>query len=566
MKYYFVDDLFKKRTALLESKTAKPFIDDLIKKADIAVQKSVPSAKFSNFMIFFENGSRAEYEKGYFEKRNDCMRILSAYFLTNNQKYLTPLIDYINYICDEFTWCVPAHCDIHKFSTREIVERVDLFQAETTRLFSEIIMLVGNNLPSYVKERMKYEVERRVFRPIRDLETFQGPTFYWENMTNNWSAVCGAGVTLGMMCFMEDKEIQTFIPRITGWMDTYLEGISEDGCCVEGMAYWKYGFFHFTLLADIMKKYTKGKINYFEKEKVKKLALFNQRMILSDSVCVSVSDSSDEFSFQIGLISFLKKIYPEVSRPDLKLGQIWGNVLSTASIIWFDEDYTKDDMTEESFYYEEPELFISKKPTYSFCAVGGHNAQPHNHNDVGSFIITNDDKVILNDLGSGKYTKDYFAPATRYNYLVTGSQGHSVPIINGTYQIAGRDHSAKNVSCSDKHFELELQDAYEDGIIEKIHRHFSLKNDRIVLTDTFVYSRKTESVIERLVTKSKPEIREDYIIINKSQIHFDKEKYSLKVTETSYKGARGVSDIPVYLIDFEFTDKSIREFKIEIRL
>ena len=47
-----------------------------------------------------------------------------------------------------------------------------------------------------------------------------------------------------------------------------VEGISEDGCCVEGMAYWKYGFFHFTLLADIMKKYTKGKINYFEKEKV----------------------------------------------------------------------------------------------------------------------------------------------------------------------------------------------------------------------------------------------------------------------------------------------------------
>jgi len=449
---------------------------------------------------------------------------------------------------------------------REIVERVDLFQSETVRLFSEIIMLMGNNLPSYVKERMKYEVERRVFRPIRDLETFQGPTFYWENMTNNWSAVCGAGVTLGMMCFMEDREIKTFVPRITGWMDNYLEGISDDGCCEEGISYWGYGFFHFVLLADIIKKYTKGKINYFEKEKVKNLALFNQRMILSESECVSFSDSREEFQFKIGLISHLKSIYPEIYRPSLKYGTICGNVHSTAEILWFDERYREDELHEEIVYYRDPQLFVSRQNSYSFAAKGGHNAEPHNHNDMGSFIITKGDKIILNDLGAGKYTKDYFIPDTRYNYLVTGSQGHSVPIINGTYQLPGKDRSAKNVSHSDKHFEVELQDAYKEGIIERIHRNFVLNDDSIVLTDTFIYSDKTESVTERFVSKTKPELKDGCITINDASLYFDKEKYLLTVTETSIKSHIGDIDVPVYLIDFEFTDKSIREFKLEIRL
>ncbi len=565
MKYYFVNNLFEKRDALLKSDAAKPFIEDVIKKADLAIEKNVPSAKFSDFMIFFENGSRSEYEKGYFEKRNDCMYILSAYFLTNNQKYLTPLIDYINYICDEFTWCVPAHCNIHKFSTREIVERVDLFQAETLRLFSEIIMLTGNNLPSYVKERMKYEVDRRIFRPIRDLETFQGPTFYWEEIKTNWSAVCGAGVALGMMCFMEDKEIQTFLPRIISWMDSYLKGISDDGCCEEGMSYWGYGFFHFVLLSDIVRKYTKNEINYFEKEKVKNLALFNQRMILSDSICVSVSDSTDNFSFKIGLVSFLKSIYPEVMLPDLKYGSIHGNVHSTAELLWFDENYKKDAPTEKAFYYDEPQLYVSKKKAYSFCAKGGHNAQPHNHNDVGSFIITSQDKIILSDLGSGKYTKDYFVGATRYTYLVTGSHGHSVPIINDTYQLPGRDHSAKNASYSDNHFEIELQDAYEKGIIEKIHRHFSLESDCVILTDTFVYSDKTQTITERLITKTKPEIKNNCLVLENAKLIFDNKKYSVNVTESSYKSHSGV-DTSVYLIDFEFINKDEREFKLEIKL
>lgn len=60
-----------------------------------------------------------------------------AYWLTQDEKYLEPLIDYIMYICDEFSWCLPAHVKYPEVSAKEAIEHIDLFQAETARLLAE---------------------------------------------------------------------------------------------------------------------------------------------------------------------------------------------------------------------------------------------------------------------------------------------------------------------------------------------------------------------------------------------------------------------------------------------
>lgn len=50
---------------------------------------------------------------------------------------------------------------------------------------------------------------------------------------------------------------------------------------------------------------------------------------------------------------------------------------------------------------------------------GGNNDEPHNHNDIGSFLLTVEGEVFLTDLGCGEYTKEYFQPDTRYDICVT---------------------------------------------------------------------------------------------------------------------------------------------------
>ncbi|MBQ8301791.1 MAG: heparinase II/III family protein, partial [Clostridia bacterium] len=73
---------------------------------------------------------------------------------------------------------------------------------------------------------------------------------------------------------------------------------------------------------------------------------------------------------------------------------------------------------------------------------GGNNGEPHNHNDIGSFSILKNGEMILCDIGSGEYTKEYFSDK-RYEILCDSSFGHSVPIINGYGQSSGSEFTQK---------------------------------------------------------------------------------------------------------------------------
>ncbi|MFJ2374236.1 hypothetical protein ACIOZL_15690 [Streptomyces sp. NPDC087769] len=73
---------------------------------------------------------------------------------------------------------------------------------------------------------------------------------------------------------------------------------------------------------------------------------------------------------------------------------------------------------------------------------GGHNEELHNHNDLGSFVVAVDGEPLLAELGAGFYNGQYFGP-DRYDILCTGSQGHSVPLLNGTVQRASREAAAE---------------------------------------------------------------------------------------------------------------------------
>src|SRR5699024_757906 len=81
---------------------------------------------FSDFKQFFDSGSRIEYEKNYFEKRKrlNTFAIMSL-LEPDEHQYLLALENTIWSICNEFSWCLPAHYSI------EAEANIDLFAAET---------------------------------------------------------------------------------------------------------------------------------------------------------------------------------------------------------------------------------------------------------------------------------------------------------------------------------------------------------------------------------------------------------------------------------------------------
>src|SRR5206468_10408514 len=82
------------------------------------------------------------------------------------------------------------------------------------------------------------------------------------------------------------------------------------------------------------------------------------------------------------------------------------------------------------------------------AAWGGHNAQSHNHNDVGNFIVYGDGKPVLIDLGVETYSAKTFS-SQRYEIWTMQSAYHNLPTINGVLQAAGREFQAKNLSFNE---------------------------------------------------------------------------------------------------------------------
>jgi len=100
---------------------------------------------------------------------------------------------------------------------------------------------------------------------------------------------------------------------------------------------------------------------------------------------------------------------------------------------------------------------------WELAAKGGHNAESHNHNDLGNFLLNVDGRPLIFEIGAPSYERDYFGPG-RYAFLAARTLGHSLPIINGSEQAQGREFFAQvadaTIDRQNVHYEVDLTKAY----------------------------------------------------------------------------------------------------------
>lgn len=417
-------------------------------------------------------------------------------------------------------------------------------------------MCVGDKLPKYALDRMEYEIRRRIFATIATQK------YDWELSKMNWSVVCGAGCTMAALYFGTDEEKEIYVKRFIGCLDSYLEGIENDGCCKEGIGYWTYGFGSFVILAQAVKVYTDGKVDYFKNPKVKTLAMFPQKVRMSHSKVAAFSDCSENFSFNIGLASWLKSTYSEFICPELKFGKYVGVVNSISELLWFDENYKGQPLTYETNYFADSQWYINRKEKFSFATKGGHNNEPHNHNDVGSFMITVGDETFISDLGSGVYTKETFRAETRYTLVQDSSRGHSVPIVDEKYQSPGSQRCSKNLKMTDNSIEFNIEDAYDTDAVNEIKRSFKIDENKVTLTDVFDFNSEGVSVVERFISKKEPVLCDGYADFGIGRIVYESKRYTPSVsTERFIKN--DFEEVAVYQIDFAPVNKGEKVFEFE---
>jgi hypothetical protein len=111
---------------------------------------------------------------------------------------------------------------------------------------------------------------------------------------------------------------------------------------------------------------------------------------------------------------------------------------------------------------------------------GGHNAEQHNHNDVGSFVVALGSATPLLDPGAEVYTRRTFS-SRRYESNVLNSFGHPVPRVAGKLQREGRQAAAKVLKTG-------FADA-EDTLVLDIRSCYDVP-ELTRLVRTFVFSRE----------------------------------------------------------------------------
>lgn len=432
---------------------------DLKSYGERALIEPMPSLTFRLYRQFSDMGERKAYEEAYFDRRGRLAAVAMLALDTIRPDALQALEEMLWDVCGEYTWCLPAHLGTGEIN--QVNGNIDLFAAETVHMLAEIVSIHAERLDRLVIERIRSEAERRIFTPLYREQR----KFHWQTADHNWSAVCGGCCGMAALLLLKDEiTLQESISHTISCMNAFLSGYGEDGGCAEGIGYWVYGFGYFTYYAEMLREYSEGELNLLTGSKIAAIAAFPLRVHLSGGTYVNYSDSTEQEEIPSGLISLLaSRIGLQVDLP-LHIPLLtddpchrWAHLLR--NVMWSDPAVYGDEgafgLAERGFIFQNLGWMIAKgaldspdtkrtngDPLHVAISVkGGHNDEPHNHNDLGQFIIHCGGENILCDPGAGLYTQAYFAPGREQLFHISSS-GHSVPLIEGQEQSSGRQAQA----------------------------------------------------------------------------------------------------------------------------
>jgi hypothetical protein len=148
------------------------------------------------------------------------------------------------------------------------------------------------------------------------------------------------------------------------------------------------------------------------------------------------------------------------------------------------------------------------------AAWGGHNGQSHNHNDVGNFLVYQNGRPALIDVGRPTYTRQTFS-RDRYKIWAMQSAYHNLPMVNGQMQQAGGRYAAREVryeaddttAC----LQMDLASAYPPaaGIETWIRTVRLVRGQSVHVTDQFALGEASSDIVQHLITPCDVELMPD---------------------------------------------------------
>jgi hypothetical protein len=494
-------------------------LPDAVQAAHLKLGESVlgfewPSLPATLFLEYARMGNRSHYQDVRNVRRNTLRDLVVAECLEGDGRFLEDISNGIWTTCEETYWGVPAHIGVQK-AGKGLPDAeeptVDLFAAETLSLLAWTYYLLSDRLDSVsplIRSRIVYESQRRALTPCLEGEDFSWMGFHGRSV-NNWNPwICSNWLT-GTLLLEEDAGRRlASVKKILQCLDAFIKGYHSDGGCDEGPGYWgRAGASLFDNL-EILYSATDGAMDVYTQPLIRNMGQFIYRAQIADHYFVNFADAS------------------AVVTPSPSLTFRYGKAIGDRGMValgaWAAREQNLDSgVLNDSLARQLPALFAldalakaepgqplprdvwldgiqffsardvkGKSEGFYVATKGGHNAESHNHNDVGNFIVYVDGRPVIADAGVETYTAKTFS-STRYELWTMQSAYHSLPTVNNVQQSPGREFAGSNVFYSagddQAEFVLDIARAYpkEAGIKSWTRTVCLVRDEEVIVTDRF---------------------------------------------------------------------------------
>jgi len=509
---------------------------DLIANGERYLGYKWPDLPATLFLEYAREGNRSRYEREHFARRTALTDLIVAECVEGKGRFLDDIANGVWAICEESFWGLPAHVSVQKAGSglpdaEEPI--VDLFAAETGESLAWTFYLLGDRLDRVsplIRKRIQREIDRRILTPCLERDDFGWMGFSGDRV-NNWNPWCNSN-WLACTLLMEPDQSRRVasVAKIVQSLDYFLDAYDDDGGCDEGPGYWSRAGGSLFDCLELLHSATNGVIDVYDRPLVREIGRYICRVHIAGDYFVNFADASAKASPPGELVHrYGKRIGDEqlaafgaymfnkgrgggsgfAGRGGDTVGRYLPEIFRAAELataparpalvrdVWLGGIQV---MTARCREGTADGFFVAAK--------GGHNAESHNHNDVGNFIVYRNGRPILIDVGVETYSRKTFS-SQRYEIWTMQSAYHNLPTIDGVMQSPGREFAARDVhyESDDGHAQLrlDLAAAYsKQANLKSWIRTIRLNRGRdIVVTEDYSLDQPAVEITLSLMTPCK---------------------------------------------------------------
>ena len=488
--------------------------------------KPYPLVTAGMYASFVRTGSRRDCENPYFDRRRKLCSAVLHVCLTGTTELLPDVEDGVLLLCEETAWAISAHLGLtaeqpFPDDTKTVL---DLFAAQTGMILSFTAQLLEDVLHPDLRARIRREVERRVLTHFMENngEWWMG---YVRKDLNNWTPWILSNVLMAANVWHYGGA--ALIERACMMLDRWLDVVPEDGGCDEGAGYWNMAGGAF--LDCLMVLESLCGVDLWKDGKVSRMMAYPELAHLGNGWFANFADCDARPYISGERLQYagLKTENPALVRMG---AEMWGSPLKEINdtphlsrVLM--RIFAKPAQPEAAELMPKdvwlPDLQVRIVESHDWCGgtegpktlhtivamKGGHNDESHNHNDVGSFLMSVNGEMQVVDAGNMVYTAKTFSDR-RYELWNCRAAYHNVPIIGEYEQLHGREYAAREVEKLPNGMALDMAAAYPaEAGVQTCRRKLLLDGSRLSVMDditlekaqpvTWVFMLRDEPIIEQ---------------------------------------------------------------------